>query len=114
MTVRYMDPVLLSGSFTDPGADDTHTNRWQVFAGGATTPLFTAWGNLDLAVNWLDWMSDYPAPGNYTAVLTVTDDDGGTGQATMAVTIVPRDTVLSVPNGEIIRDCLFCTLYYCY
>jgi hypothetical protein len=61
-------PVLLSGSFSDPGSADTHVRRWSVVAsngqaipdGSAATFGFTPVDN-----------------GTYTVTLTVTDDDGG-------------------------------------
>ena len=67
------DPVTLQGSFTDPGAADTHTILW-AFGDGTTS-------------NQLTPSKTYSAVGEFTAVLTVTDDDGGqsTGSTTVRV-----------------------------
>lgn len=66
--------VSFAGSFTDPGTADTHTIEWD-FGDGATTS------------GTLTPTHTYSAAGVYTVVLTVTDDDGGVGQDTLAVTV---------------------------
>ena len=65
--------VSISGSFTDPGAD-THTIAWDFGDGsplGETlTPTHT-----------------YPDNGIYTVTLSVADDDGGVGTASLVITV---------------------------
>jgi PKD repeat protein len=64
-TVNEGDIVSFTGTFTDPGADDTHTMEWDFGDGttdeGTLTPTHT-----------------YVDNGDYTVTLTVTDDDNGT------------------------------------
>ena len=67
--------VEFKGSFTDPGANDTHTILWDFGDGG------TATGNLNPT-------HAYSETGVYTVTLTVTDDDGGAGSDTLTVTVV--------------------------
>jgi PKD repeat protein len=98
VTVTYGDPLPLNGSFTDPGSLDTHTYRWEV-ANSAGNTILTIWGNLNVTVNWLEWLPGYPNAGTYTATLVVTDDDGGRGQATTSVTIAKRDTALVLTSS---------------
>jgi PKD repeat protein len=89
--------VAFSGSFTDPGTDDTHTITWDF---GDSSP--TVSGTLTPSHVYAD-------DGEYTATLTVIDDDLGTGIATVSVTIenIPPE-VSAVPGktidlGEIIN-----------
>jgi len=69
------DTVNFSGSFTDPGSDDTHTIEWDF---GDGSPAVT--GTLTPS-------HSYPGAGAYTVRLTVTDDDGGAGADTLTVTV---------------------------
>ncbi len=68
------NPVPFAGSFTDPGALDTHTIHWAFGDGasahGTLTPTHT-----------------YLVVGTFTATLTVTDDDAGVGSDTSRVTV---------------------------
>jgi PKD repeat protein len=66
--------VLMNGSFTDPGALDTHVVEWS-FGDGST-----ASGTLTPVHIWAD-------DGVYTVTLTVTDDDGGEDSDTLLVTV---------------------------
>lgn len=75
-TVNEGDTVSFSGSFSDPGADDTHTICWD-FGDGTTVC-----GTLTPA-------HIYTVAGPYTVTLTVTDDDGGMGSDSLQVTVNP-------------------------
>ena len=79
--------VSLEGSFFDPGAD-THT-------------ALIDWGDgtqvVDPALSPLAATHVYQNSGQYTIVLTVTDDDGGTGSASATLTVIePADAAEDV------------------
>ena len=65
--------VKFAGKYSDPGADDTHTYVWE-FGDGSKS--------IDLNPEHV-----YADNGVYTAILTVTDDDGGVGADTHTVTV---------------------------
>jgi PKD repeat protein len=69
--------LSFSGTFSDPGLDDTHSIQWDL--GNGTTI------NDTLTVDY-----SYEAIGVYTVTLTVTDDDGGIGSDTAIVTVQHR------------------------
>jgi hypothetical protein len=66
--------VSFAGSFTDPGASDTHTIEWDFGDGGTATGTLTP-------------THVYAAPGNYTVTMRVTDDDGGVGLDALVVSV---------------------------
>jgi hypothetical protein len=72
--------ITASASFTDPGTLDTHTAGWS-WGDGGTSP-----GTVDEGT--VDGGHTYTAPGIYTVVLTVTDDDGGQGTSTFEYVVV--------------------------
>ncbi|MFH1921247.1 MAG: PKD domain-containing protein, partial [Planctomycetota bacterium] len=73
-TVNEGAPVSFSGSFTDPGAADTHSIQWDFGDGSTATGSLTP--------NHI-----YADDDTYTVTLTVTDDDGGVGIDTLTVTV---------------------------
>jgi PKD repeat protein len=75
-TVELGSPVTLSGSFTDSGLEDTHTVRWDFGDGTGADGQLTV-------------EHTYQAVGEYTAVLTVTDDEGAEGSDSLVVTVEP-------------------------
>lgn len=68
------ETISFAGSYTDPGAKDTHVIHWD-FGDGA------------IAEDTLAPTHVYGEPGVYTVTLTVTDDDGGVGEDTLTVTV---------------------------
>jgi hypothetical protein len=69
--------ISFSGSFTDPGLDDTHTFQWDMGNG--------------IIINDVQTFSyAYDETGVYTVTLTVTDDDGGVGIDTVEITVMHR------------------------
>jgi hypothetical protein len=83
--------VSVAGSFTDPGAD-----TWVATVDyGDNTPVAPITiSNKTFTINHL-----YPALGTYNAVITVTDDEGGSGQATMQVSVSNPAGVSTSPNA---------------
>jgi len=67
-----------SGTFTDPGLDDTHKITWNF---GDGTIVVGEFGDLSL----LDIQHTYADDGEYTVTLTVEDDDGGIDTDTLTV-----------------------------
>jgi PKD repeat protein len=82
LTVIILDPVVFIGSATDPGTD-TLTYYWTFGdSTGAANPAVT---------------HSYGVLGTYTVTLTVEDNDGGVGTASVDLTVWgPRDLKTSV------------------
>ena len=78
-------PVIMTGSATDPGVLDTHTFVWN-FGDGSTAIGQTA-------------SRTYTVPGTYTVNLTVTDKDGGVGTSTTSANITPAPSLNIVITG---------------
>jgi PKD repeat protein len=91
--------VTFTGVFTDPGWLDTHTIVWDFGDGVVLTD--------DLHVTHI-----YALGNVYTATLTVTDDDGGTGQAVVVLGVCCElypialhvDTLAGVEIGQVMTD----------
>ncbi|MFQ5979663.1 MAG: PKD domain-containing protein [Candidatus Heimdallarchaeota archaeon] len=82
LTILILDPTVFTGSATDPGAD-TLTYDW-AFGDNA--------GASGSAV-----IHSYDVPDAHTVTLTVEDDDGGVGTASVGLTVWgPRDLKTSV------------------
>jgi PKD repeat protein len=89
------DTVSLIGTFFDPGVLDSHTIEWDFGDGATTSDILTT-------------MHTYEDNGYYTATLTITDNDGGVGSNTLAVTVnnvAPSVVVgsdLAVDEGQMV------------
>jgi PKD repeat protein len=88
--------LTFAGSFSDPGALDSHTATWNFGDGSTSTTNFGAGGSAGLSS-----AHSYSTAGNYTVTLTVTDDDGGVGQATTRVAIQTPQQALSSISGAV-------------
>src|SRR2546422_4005326 len=89
-----LQSVTFGGSFTDPGALDTHRVTWNFGDASSSTSSFGPGGSANFAASHA-----YSAAGTYTVRLTVTDDDGGAGQATPAGTGQTAPSALSTSAG---------------
>jgi PKD domain/Bacterial Ig domain len=86
------ESVTFTGSFSDPGALDSHTATWSFGDGSTSTTSFGPGGSAGLSAT-----HSYGAAGTFTATLTVTDDDGGVGQATSKVTVqTPQQALTAI------------------
>ena len=85
--------ITLTAEVSDPGAADTHTYAWTVTRNGVPylLPGGTATDGKTFAFTPTD-------DGSYLVSLNVSDDDGGTGVATKAITVVNAGPV--VDAGE--------------
>jgi PKD repeat protein len=75
------ESVTFAGTFSDPGALDTHTETWNLGDGTTAAGLSTT--------------HSYTTAGTYTVTLTVADDDGGVGTASTKVTVQTPQQALS-------------------
>jgi PKD repeat protein len=94
LTANEGATVNFSGSFTDPGAEDTHTLDWD-------------FGDGNLASGSLSPTHEYGDNGSFSVTFTVQDDDGGVGNDTLTVTVdnvAPSVTLdpVSQPNPHFI------------
>ena len=88
------EDVTFAGSFIDPGFDDTHTIIWNL-------------GDGTIVPSNLTPTHAYGLAGEFTATLTVTDDDGGTEQDSIEVVFVdvtPIDAALEASNLTLSKD----------
>jgi PKD repeat protein len=83
LVVTAQETLGFTGSFSDPGALDTHTVNWNFGDGSTSTSLDTS--------------HSYASAGTFHVTLTVTDDDGGAGVATTTVFVQsPQQAITSI------------------
>ncbi|MFH1921320.1 MAG: PKD domain-containing protein, partial [Planctomycetota bacterium] len=90
-TANEGDLVSFVGSFTDPGTLDTHTIVWDFGDGN--------WDSGSLTTN-----HRYADNGSYTVTLTVTDNDGGVGSDTLAVTVANVDPTVDAGPDQTVDE----------
>jgi PKD repeat protein len=99
--LRPREEVTFGGTFWDPGVLDEHSFRWDFGDGSTSTGNLTTTHAYDLG-------------GVYTATLSVFDDDGGVGQASVVLGValelypiaVHVDTVAGAVVGQELEDVL--------
>ncbi|HVH63318.1 MAG TPA: PKD domain-containing protein, partial [Candidatus Dormibacteraeota bacterium] len=82
--------LTFGGSFSDPGKLDSHTATWNFGDGSSSVTAIPAGGSTSLSA-----LHSYAGPGTYPVSLTVTDDDGGVGQASTTVTVQTTQQALA-------------------
>jgi len=94
------DTLTQSGSFTDPGVDTWDTSTVDYGEGAGTEPLAISGKTFNLS-------NVYESVGVFTVTVTVTDDDGESGQATIQVTVtnaLPEITDVSCTSCAVDPD----------
>ncbi|MEO1059058.1 MAG: PKD domain-containing protein, partial [Actinomycetota bacterium] len=89
--------LTLVGSFQDPGTGDTHTATIDWGDGNSSATLRTVL----LVDGRIDGAHTYDEPGEYTITVTVTDDDGGTGQTTQRVDVTDTPPSTTMPPTDV-------------
>jgi archaellum component FlaF (FlaF/FlaG flagellin family) len=90
--------ITASAVFSDPGMADTHTATWNWGVGANEVGTVTE-------INGSGSVTDthiYAAPGVYTITLTVTDDDGDSGESTYRYVVVYDPDGAYVTGGGMI------------
>ena len=77
ITVMQSTSIDFTGWFTDVGALDSHEVTWDFGDGGMSTGSLSA-------------QHTFMVSGTFTVTMTVSDDDTGVGQDTIAVTVTPN------------------------
>ena len=94
LVVTPQETINFAGTYSDPGALDTHTSRWNFGDATSTSANHAASGSGSLSASHA-----YGAPGTYHVTLTVADDDGGAGVATATVVVqTPQQALTSIES----------------
>jgi PKD repeat protein len=93
-TVNEGDTVNLSGTFSDPGAADTHTQTWSVVASNGQVIADGSGSSFSFTPN---------DNGTYTVTYKVEDDDGDVGTDTAIITVdnvAPKAVIVGAPASS--------------
>jgi uncharacterized protein YjdB len=93
-------PLNLSARFTDPGATDNPWSYTIAWGDGATDG-----GSVNTQANPINRSHAYPAPGQYTARVTVTDKDGGSAWDELLVKVLDPSTIQVFSGAGNIASC---------
>ncbi len=96
LVVTAQESIALSGSFSDPGALDSHTATWTFGDGATSSTTYGPGGSAGFSTSHA-----YAAAGSYTVSLTVRDDDGGLGQASAKVVVQTPQAALGSIAGYV-------------
>lgn len=92
LVITPQETINFAGSYSDPGALDSHTSRWSFGDSSSSSANHGPSGSGTLSASHA-----YGAPGTYHVSLTVTDDDGGAGVATTTVVVqTPQQALTSI------------------
>jgi hypothetical protein len=93
--------LTFSGSFTDPGWQDTHTSSWD-FGDGTILPGTITEENVKPdATGTSGAQHVYQQPGSFTVILQVEDDDGAVVSKTSTVTVKTASEACWIINDYI-------------
>ena len=90
MVLLPQESVAFSGRFSDAGALDSHTATWSFGDGTTSSSSYGPGGTGGPSASHM-----YATAGSYTASLTVVDDDGGVGQASVKVVVQTPQQAMS-------------------
>jgi PKD repeat protein len=91
--------LRFSATFSDPGWADTHAAKW-TFGDGSTSAGTLAEENVPPdATGTIAAKHTYAAPGTYAVTVLVADDDGGSSQRQIAVTVTSASGAVKVLEG---------------
>jgi PKD domain-containing protein/Big-like domain-containing protein/FIMAH domain-containing protein len=90
LVITSQELLTFAGAFTDPGKLDSHVVTWNFGDGQTAGANYGPGGSASFSATHA-----YIAAGTYNVRLTVTDDDGGVGQATTQVVIQTPEQALS-------------------
>jgi PKD repeat protein len=92
--VQVGTPIIVFAEFTDPGTADTHTAVWDWGDGMTPGTVNETGGSGSVEDSYT-----YTEAGIHTLVLTVTDDDGGSGQSQFQYVVVYDPSAGFVTGG---------------
>lgn len=93
--------LIFNGSFTDPGWLDTHTATWDFGDETIIAGTLTEENEKPDATGKIIDEHSYSKAGVYTVILTVKDDDGGTGTFTVQVKVMTAEEAVGILNNYI-------------
>src|SRR5439155_444959 len=97
-TINENSSTTLSGSFSDPGTQDTHTVVIGWGDGSPSTTVTLAAGVLTFSGQTHQYLDNRPANAPYTISATVTDKDNASGVGSTSVTVNNVAPTVSSPT----------------